>query len=145
MVWSAIISQGIAENYDQPTSLGPKIAVALAAAILLAKASVAATFTVHALDGEGRVFVDVLGTINDGDFKAFQEKTDQIYLNGQPKKPVIVTLLSYGGSIGPALQIAELIRKRGMSTFVPSDRACTRRAQSSGSPDCRVSSVILLR
>ena len=103
----------------------PKIAIALAAAILLAKATVAATISVHAPDGEGRVFVDVLGTINDEDFKVFQEKTDQIYPSGQSKKQVVVTLLSYGGSVRPALQIAELIRKRGMSTFVPGDRTCT--------------------
>ena len=38
---------------------------------------------------------------------------------------MIVTLMSYGGSINPALQIGDLIRKRGMSTFVPGDRTCT--------------------
>jgi len=83
----------------------------------------AATITVHAPDGEGRVFVDVVGKINDEDFKTFKEKTDQIY----PIRPghLIVTLMSYGGSIGAAVQIGDWIDKRGMSTFVPGDRTCT--------------------
>jgi hypothetical protein len=53
------------------------------------------------------VFVDVVGQINDGDFKTFKEKTDQIYPigAGHPKKQMIVTLTSSGGSINPALQI----------------------------------------
>jgi hypothetical protein len=85
-----------------------------------------ATITVHERDGVGRVFVDVVGTINDEDFKAFKEKTDRIYQVGPglPIKQVIVTLVSYGGSILPALQIGDWIRKRGMSTFVPGDRTC---------------------
>ena len=108
---------------SQPRLWALKIAMALAAAILLTKAAVAATVTVHAPDGEGRVFVDVLGTINDEDFKIFQEKTDQIYPSGQSKKRVIVTLLSYGGGVRPALQIAELIRNGGY--LYPGDRTCT--------------------
>ena len=86
-----------------------------------------ATITVHEPDGEGRVFVDVVGTIDDEDFETFKEKTDQIYpiAFGHPKKQVIVTLVSYGGSTNPALQIGDWIRKRGMSTFVPGDRTCT--------------------
>ena len=89
--------------------------------------ALSATITVHEPDGEGRVFVDVVGTIDDEDFKTFKEKTDQIYPIGfgHPKKQVIVTLVSYGGSISPALQIGDWIRKRGMSTFVPGDRTCT--------------------
>ena len=72
------------------------------------------------------MFVDVVGTIKDEDFKTFKEKTDQIYPigAGYPRKQVIVTLVSYGGSINPALQIGDLIRKRGLSTFVPGDRTC---------------------
>jgi len=41
----------------------------------LAREAVAATITVHEPDGEGRVFVDVVGQINDDDFKTFKEKT----------------------------------------------------------------------
>ena len=76
----------------------------------------AATITVHAPDVEGRVFVDVVGKINDGDFETFKEKTDKIYPIGDshPKKLVIVTLVSYGGLIAPAMQIGELVGKRGM-------------------------------
>ena len=89
--------------------------------------ALSATITVHEPDGEGRVFVDLVGTINDEDFKTFKEKTDQINPIGAGhfKKQVVVTLVSYGGSIHPALQIGDLIRKRGLSTFVPGDRTCT--------------------
>jgi hypothetical protein len=37
--------------------------------IVLAKGGMAATITVHEPDREGRVFVDVIGQINDEDFK----------------------------------------------------------------------------
>jgi formylglycine-generating enzyme required for sulfatase activity len=104
------------------------VKAALVAATLIAPAreAVPATFTVHEPDAEGRVFVDLLGTINDGDFQTFKDKTDQIYPigPGHPKKQVIVTLISYGGRAEPALQIGDWIRKRRMSTFVPGDRAC---------------------
>jgi len=101
----------------------------LVAATIIAPAGqvLSATVTVHEPDGEGRVFVDVVGRINEGDFKTFQQKTDQIYPigPGHPNKQVIVTLMSYGGEANPALQIGDRIRKRGMSTFVPGDRMCT--------------------
>jgi hypothetical protein len=91
--------------------------------VLAEGSSMAATITVHAPDGEGRVFVDVVGTINDGDFETFKEKTDKIGAT-DPKKLVILTLMSYGGAIGPAMQIGELVNKRGMLTYVPGDRTC---------------------
>jgi hypothetical protein len=98
------------------------MALIAAAIIALAEGGTAATITVGAPNGEGRVFVDVVGKINDEDFKTFKEKTDQIY----PIRPghLIVTLVSYGGSIGAAVQIGDWIDKRGMSTFVPGDRTC---------------------
>jgi TonB family protein len=104
-----------------------KVALIAAAIIAPAREAVAATITVHEPDGEGRVFVDVVGQINDDDFKTFKEKTDQIYPigAGHPNKQVIVTLISYGGRAKEALQIGDWIRKRGMSTFVPGDRTCT--------------------
>src|SRR5262249_40197018 len=82
-----------------------------------AREALSATITVHEPDGEGsRVFVDVVGKINDGDFETFKEKTDKIYPIGDshPKKLVIVTLVSPGGRIAPAMQIGELVGKRGM-------------------------------
>jgi hypothetical protein len=97
-----------------------KMALIGAAMIVLAEVGMAATITVHAPDSEGRVFIDVVGKIDDGDFETFKQKTDQIHL----KKLVIVTLISNGGAIGPAIQIGELVRKRRMLTFVPSDRTC---------------------
>jgi uncharacterized protein len=92
-----------------------------------AREALSATIRVHEPDGEGRVFVDVVGPINEEDFKTFKEKTDQIYPigAGHPNKQVIVTLISYGGSAKAGLQISDWIRKRGMSTFVPGDRTCT--------------------
>jgi hypothetical protein len=104
-----------------------KAALIAATIIVPAREAVSATITVHEPDSEGRVFVDIVGTINDDDFKTFKEKTDQIYPieAGHPKKQVIVTLVSYGGRAYPALQIGDRIRNRGMSTFVPGDRTCT--------------------
>jgi predicted metalloprotease len=95
--------------------------------IALAEGGRAATITVHAPDGDARVFVDVVGQINDADFQTFKEKADQIYPSGSghPDKQVIVTLMSYGGSTSAGLQIGDYIRKRGMTTFVPGDRTCT--------------------
>ena len=86
-----------------------KIALIAATIIVLAeRSSMAATITVHAPDVEGRVFVDVVGKINDGDFETFKEKTDKIYPIGDshPKKLVIVTLVSYGGRIAPPCRSA---------------------------------------
>ena len=100
-----------------------KVLIVAAIIVLAERGSMAATITVHAPDGEGRVFVDVIGKIDYGDFETFKEKTDKIYPT-DPKKLVIVTLVSYGGRIGPAMQIGELVRKRGMLTFVPGDRTC---------------------
>jgi hypothetical protein len=103
------------------------VKVALVAATFIAPAeALSATITVHEPDGEGRVFVDVVGKIDEGDFETFKEKTDKIYAIGasHPKKLVIVTLMSYGGLIAPAMQIGEWVRKRGMLTFVPGDRTC---------------------
>ena len=113
-----------ANRFAHQTSIQALKVLIVAAIIVLAeRGSMAATITVHAPDGEGRVFVDVIGKIDYGDFEIFKEKTDKIY-STDPKKLVIVTLVSYGGRIGPAMQIGELVRKRGMLTFVPGDRTC---------------------
>src|SRR5262249_23773960 len=101
-----------------------KVLIGAAIIVLAEVGSMAATITIHEPDGEGRVFVDVIGKIGNGDFEAFKEKTDQIYPIRPPGKQVIVTLMSYGGLIGPAMRIGELVLKRGMATFVPGDRTC---------------------
>jgi TonB family protein len=103
-----------------------KAALVAVTIIVPVREALSATITVHAPDGDGRVFVDVVGQINVEDFKTFKEKTDQIYPigAGHPNKQAIVTLVSYGGRADAALQIGDWIRKRGMSTFVPSDRTC---------------------
>ena len=95
--------------------IGATTALVAATIIVPTGEALSATITVHEPDGEGRVFVDVVGTINDEDFKTFKEKTDQIYPigAGYPRKQVIVTLVSYGGSINPALQIGDLDTQTG--------------------------------
>jgi hypothetical protein len=81
-----------------------KVALVAVTIIAPAREALSATITVHAPDGEGRVFVDVVGKIDDEDFKTFKEKTDQIYAVGASfKKQVIVTLMSYDGRTVPAL------------------------------------------
>ena len=124
-----------------------KAALIGAIIIALADGGMAATIKVHAPDGEARVFVDVVGIINDGDFETFKEKTDQINPigTGHPNKQVIVTLMSYGGSISSGLQIGDYIRKRGISTFVPGDRTARALAHSSGLPEGPERSVTLHR
>jgi hypothetical protein len=75
-----LASQGIDKNLaNQARIWAVRMALIAATIIVLAEGGMAATITVHAPDGEGRVFVDVVGTINDEDFKTFKEKTDQIY------------------------------------------------------------------
>src|SRR5262245_4849115 len=93
-----------------------KMALIGATTVMLAEgSSMAATISVYPPDGEGRVFVDVVGKIDDEDYESFKEKTDQIYRGaGDPKKLVIVTLISNGGAIGPAMDIGRLVHKRGM-------------------------------
>jgi hypothetical protein len=102
-----------------------RLALIGATIIMPAGEGTAASITVHAPDGKGRVFVDVVGPINDQDYKIFKEKTDQINPIGASsfKKQVIVTLISPGGNL-TGLHIGELIREKTMSTFVPEDREC---------------------
>ena len=102
-----------------------KMALIGATIILLAEASsMAATITVHAPDGDSsECLLMSLGRIENGHFETFKQKTDQIEAS-HPKKLVIVTLMSYGGVIHPAIQIGELVRKRRMLTFVPGDHTC---------------------
>jgi hypothetical protein len=87
----------------------PAVKAALIAAAIVAPAqeALSATITIRERDAEGRVFVDVVGNVDDGDFQAFKEKTDQIYSigAGHPQKQVIVTLVSLGGKAHSALQI----------------------------------------
>jgi hypothetical protein len=115
----------LAEDFVHKTRIQALKILMGAAIIMLAEGgSMAATIAVHEPDGEGRVFVDVVGKIDDGDFETFKKKTDQIYLIRAPKKQVIVTVMSHGGLIAPAMQIGELVLERGMTTFVPGDRTC---------------------
>jgi hypothetical protein len=107
------------------TRWAARLALIGATIIMPAGEGTAASITVHAPDGKGRVFLDVVGPINDQDYKTFKEKTDQINPIGASgfKKQVIVTLISPGGNL-TGLHIGELIREKTMSTFVPEDREC---------------------
>ena len=63
------------------------VKAALIALMIIAPAreALSATITVHAPDGEGRVFVDIVGKIDDGDFETFKQKTDQITGSATPR------------------------------------------------------------
>lgn len=91
--------------------------VLVAAAMSLAHESPAATITVHEPDASGRVFVDVVGTLDIGDEKVFEKKTAN-------RRNVIVTLVSAGGNPLPAMEMGKLIRKQAMTTYVPGNRLC---------------------
>jgi len=93
-----------------------KVAV-VAATISLSHESLAATITVHEPDASGRVFVDVIGELNIGDEKAFEQKTAN-------RRNVIVTLISPGGNPWPAIEMGRSIRRHAMTTFVPGNRMC---------------------
>jgi hypothetical protein len=91
---------------------------ALLAATMIGSAH-AATITVREPDPDGVVFVDVVGAIEDEDVKTFKEKTDRI-----DPASVIVSLASPGGKL-TGLRIGELIREKGLATFVPDNSECT--------------------
>ena len=94
-------------------------------AVALTSPAGAATITVHEPDAQGRIFVDLVGKIEKGDAETFQSKTGKILPTSVGRPRIIVTLVSAGGDTGAAMQIAALIRRHVMSTFVPGDRACT--------------------
>src|SRR5215211_9432284 len=127
----------------------PITAALFAATIIcLAKGSLAATITVHWPDANCLVFVDVVGEIKPGDDDTFAREVEKIatlpdeaLTDSTPAVPgtkfypvvpisklekaskVIVTLIGPGGSL-TGLRIGELIKAKGMSTFVPEDRKC---------------------
>src|SRR5262245_64998939 len=94
-------------------------------AVALTSTAGAATITVHDPDSHGRVFVDLVGKIEQGDAETFQAKTAKVLPANSGRPKMIVTLVSPGGNTFPAMRIGELIRRHAMSTFVPGDRACT--------------------
>jgi hypothetical protein len=94
-----------------------KVALVAATMVGAARGGLAATITVHEADAGGRVFVDVVGKIDLGDEKTFEQKTAN-------RRNVIVTLISSGGNPLPAIEMGKLIRKRAMTTFVPGNRGC---------------------
>jgi hypothetical protein len=89
-----------------------------------AREGLSATITVHEPDCDRRVFVDVVSEINDGDFKTFEEKTDQIY--SIAKKQVIVTLVSYGAAqMSPCRSAVRYAKEVCPQTLRLPDRANT--------------------
>jgi hypothetical protein len=102
-----------------------KAAVPCVLAVALTCPAGAATITMHEPDAHGRIFVDLVGKIEPGDAEVFQSKTGKILPTSVGRPKIIVTLVSSGGNTNAALQIADLIRRNVMSTFVPGDRTCT--------------------
>jgi hypothetical protein len=102
-----------------------RAAVPCVLALALTCPAGAATITVHEPDAQGRIFVDLVGKIENGDADIFQSKTGKILATSVGRPKIIVTLVSSGGNTNAALRIADLIRRNVMSTFVPGDRTCT--------------------
>jgi hypothetical protein len=102
-----------------------RVAVPSVLAVTLTCPAGAATITVHEPDSHGRVFVDLVGKIEDGDAETFWAKTAKLFPANFAGPKIIVTLVSPGGKTNPAMRIGELIRRSAMSTFVPGGRDCT--------------------
>jgi Putative peptidoglycan binding domain len=80
----------------------------------------AATITVNPPDAFGRVFIDIVGTLQPGDQSTFAAG-----LGSNPdRKRVIVRLWSDGGELYTALSIGEIIYDAGVPTFVPIGGTC---------------------
>jgi hypothetical protein len=119
---------GVRDTKIRPMSMGWGGALRTAVCVLavaLTSPAGAATITVHEPDAHGRIFVDLVGKIEKGDAEIFQSKTGKILATSVGRPRIVVTLVSLGGDTGAALQIADLIRRHVMSTFVPGDRVCT--------------------
>jgi hypothetical protein len=82
----------------------------------------AASITVNAPDGHGRIFVDVVGEIVAADERAFEQKVAILHSHADK---VIVTLSGPGGAALPAMKIGELIHENGWTTYVSSGNPCT--------------------
>jgi len=96
--------------------------LALIAALCLASPvtnAVAADITVWPADKNGRIFVDVSGDIAVGDEKTFGEKTANLDADH-----TYVSLVSDGGNSITG-SIGDIIRFRGMNTYVGPNATCT--------------------
>jgi hypothetical protein len=84
------------------------------------KSAAASDITISPPDKGGRIFVDVRGWISYGDEKTFAEKTKNL-----DAENVYVSLSSPGGNVISGGTIGDLIRYRGMNTYVGRDTTCT--------------------
>jgi hypothetical protein len=80
----------------------------------------AADITVWPADKSGRIFVDVSGDIAVGDEKTFGEKTADLDADH-----TYVSLVSDGGNSITGGSIGDIIRFRGMNTYVRPNATCT--------------------
>ena len=97
--------------------------LALIAALCLASQVtnvVAADITVWPADKSGRIFVDVSGDIAVGDEITFREKTANLDADH-----TYVSLLSDGGNSITGGSMGDVIRFRGMNTYVGPNATCT--------------------
>jgi hypothetical protein len=97
--------------------LAPIVALCLASQVTIATA---ADITVVAADKNGRIFVDVSGDIAVGDEKTFGEKTANLDADH-----TYVSLVSDGGNSITGGSIGDIIRFRGMNTYVGANATCT--------------------
>jgi hypothetical protein len=81
-----------------------------------------ASITVNVPDAHGRIFVDVVGEIVDGDEKVFEQRVAILHTHDDK---VIVSLSGPGGVALPAIRIGELIHEYGWATHVSSGNPCT--------------------
>ena len=96
--------------------------LALIAALCLASPvtnAAAADITVWPADKSGRIFVDVSGDIAVGDEKTFGEKTANLDADH-----TYVSLVSDGGNSITGGSMGDIIRFRGMNTYVPPNATC---------------------
>jgi hypothetical protein len=96
--------------------------LALIAALCLASPvtnAAAADITVSSADKSGRIFVDVSGDIAVGDEKTFGEKTANLDADH-----TYVSLVSDGGNSIAGGSMGDIIRFRGMNTYVPPNATC---------------------
>jgi hypothetical protein len=97
--------------------------LALIAALCLASPvtnAAAADITVWPADKSGRIFVDVSGDIAVGDEKTFGEKTANLDADH-----TYVSLVSDGGNSITGGSMGDIIRFRGMNTYVRPNATCT--------------------
>jgi hypothetical protein len=117
VITSLIVAWLMASKYVRAQAV-----LALIGALCLANPvtnAAAADITVSPADKSGRIFVDVSGDIAVGDEKTFGEKTANLDADH-----TYVSLVSDGGNSIAGGSMGDIIRFRGMNTYVPPNATC---------------------